>query len=138
MANKLTPTPKVAAAVLGGIIASAILANITLITPDLFEGLGKWSGLVYGLTITFVMGAAGWLKSEGDKANGDSAESVPAETPAATIPQPPATAATVSAPATQFPAAKVEAAQAFALAAVEPAEVQPVFEAPAIPPAPVA
>lgn len=126
MANKLTPTPKVAAAVLGGIIASAILANVTLITPDLFEGLGKWSGLVYGLTITLVMGAAGWLKSEGDNAAG-SDQTAPAETPAAKV----TVSDTNAAPAATFPAAKVEAAQASALAAVEPAPVAPVFEAPA-------
>jgi len=82
MSSKLTPTPKVSAAVIGGIIASAILANVTLITPDLFDGLGKWSGLVYGLTITLVMGAAGWLKSEGDTPAANEG-SKPAETPTA-------------------------------------------------------
>lgn len=121
MSNKLTPTPKVSAAVIGGIIASAILANVTLITPDLFDGLGKWSGLVYGLTITLVMGAAGWLKSESDiPATGDAATT--AETRAApVVPE--------LAPATVFPAAKVEAA----IAPVEPVTVTPVFEAPAAP-----
>lgn len=129
MANKLAPTPKVAAAVLGGIIASAILANVTLITPDLFEGLGKWSGLVYGLTITLVMGAAGWLKSEGDKAGDAPDQSAPAETPAAKV----TVGDTNAAAAATFPAAKVEAAQTSTLAAVEPAPVAPVFEAPAAP-----
>lgn len=129
MANKLAPTPKVAAAVLGGIIASAILANITLITPDLFDGLGKWSGLVYGLTITLVMGAAGWLKSEGDNASGAASDqSAPADIPTATIPP------IVYAPAATFPKAAVDAAVAAApLAAVEPAPVAPVFEAPVAP-----
>lgn len=109
MSSKLAPTPKVSAAVIGGIIASAILANITLITPDLFDGLGKWSGLVYGLTITLVMGAAGWLKSEGDAPASE-------ETPAVEV--------APAAPATVFPAAKVEAASA----PVEPVAVTPVFE----------
>jgi hypothetical protein len=117
MASNLAPTPKVAAAVIGGIVASALIANVTLITPDLFDGLGKWAGLVYGLTITLVMGAAGWLKSE---------SGTPAEDPA---PQPAATVEVPAAPATVFPAAKVEAA----LAAPEPVAVEPVFTPPATP-----
>lgn len=126
MSSKLTPTPKVSAAVIGGIVASAILANVTLITPDLFDGLGKWSGLVYGLTITLVMGAAGWLKSEGETPAANEADK-PAESPAAPVELP-------IAPAAVFPAAKVEAA----IAPVEPVAVTPVFEAPAAPVAPVA
>lgn len=128
MSSKLTPTPKVSAAVIGGIVASAILANVTLITPDLFDGLGKWSGLVYGLTITLVMGAAGWLKSEGD---------TPAADNAGTAAEAPTVAPVVvasAAPAAVFPAAKVEAA----IAPVEPVAVTPVFEAPAEAAAPVA
>jgi len=127
MSSKLTPTPKVSAAVIGGIIASAILANVTLITPDLFDGLGKWSGLVYGLTITLVMGAAGWLKSEGDTPAANEG-SKPAETPTA-----PAAPVSISdlAPAFTFPAAKVEAATA---PVIEPVTVTPVFEAPAVVP----
>jgi len=120
MSSKLAPTPKVAAAVIGGVVASALIANVTLITPDLFDGLGKWAGLVYGLTITLVMGAAGWLKSEGDtpaaKETGTAAESKQA-TPAPIE----------TAPATVFPAAKVDAA----LAAPEPVTVTPVFTPPA-------
>lgn len=130
MSSKLAPTPKVSAAVIGGILASAILANVTLITPDLFEGLGKWSGLVYGLTITLVMGAAGWLKSEGGTAAQDetgTAAETSAEAPAA----PAHETAHETAPATVFPAAKVESA-------AEPATVTPVFEAPAAPVAPAA
>ncbi|GGH93694.1 hypothetical protein ACFFGR_09085 [Arthrobacter liuii] len=122
MSSKLAPTPKVAAAAIGGIIASALLANITLITPDLFDGLGKFSSLVYGLTITLVMFAAGWLKSEGSTAAQDetaTAAEAPVTAPAAPV--------EVHAPATVFPAAKVEAA------AVEPVAVTPVFEAPAAP-----
>jgi hypothetical protein len=123
MASNLAPTPKVAAAVIGGIVASALIANVTLITPDLFDGLGKWAGLVYGLTITLVMGAAGWLKSE----SGTPAED-PAPQPVATV-EVPAAPVIDSAPATLFPAAKVEAA----LAAPEPVAIEPIFTPSATP-----
>jgi hypothetical protein len=105
MAN-ITPTPKVAAAGVAGIIAAALLANIDLITPDLFEGLGKWSHLVYGLTIALVMYVAGWLKSEAGS-----------DTPPPPQPEP--------APATT-PALE-------AVPAAEPAPVTPVYETPAAP-----
>lgn len=134
MAN-LAPTPKVAAAVVGGIIASAFLANITLITPDLFDGLGKWSGLVYGLTITLVMGVCGWLKSEEAKAEGDAQGAPASDTPVASQ----ATVAAEPAPAATFPKAAVEAALAAAEPATPaaPAEITPVYVAPETP-APVA
>lgn len=126
MTSKLAPTPKVSAAVIGGIIASAVLANVTLITPDLFDGLGKWSGLVYGLTITLVMGAAGWLKSESDSPATEPTDK-PAEAPTAGP-------VILTAPASTFPAAKVEAAASPAPEpVVEPVTVTPVFDAPAAP-----
>jgi hypothetical protein len=79
--SSLTPKPKVVAAVVGGIIASAILSNITLITPDLFTGLGKASGLVYGLTITLIMGLCGWLKSEAASGDDTASDTPPAPQP---------------------------------------------------------
>lgn len=119
--SDLTPKPKVVAAVVGGIIASAVLSNITLITPDLFTGLGKASGLVYGLTITLVMGICGWLKSEGTAVSGDASQATAGDTPP--VPQPDA----LRAPAT-FPTVATEAA----LAAAEPAPVTPVYTPPAV------
>jgi len=114
--STLTPKPKVVAAVVGGIIASAILSNITLITPDLFDGLGKASGLVYGLTITLIMGLCGWLKSEGASAPAGDTPSVPQSEPS-------------RAPGV-YPAAAVDAAETQAkidaiLSPADPAAVTP-------------
>ena len=97
--SSLAPKPKVVAAVVGGIIASAVLSNISLITPDLFSGLGKASGLVYGLTITLVIGVCGWLKSDGAPADTQK-DAAAGDTPP--VPQP--------APASVFPKAAVDAA----------------------------
>jgi hypothetical protein len=115
--SSLTPKPKVVAAVLAGIIASALLSNLTLITPDLFEGLGKFAGLVYGLTITVVIGVAGWLKSDAT-----AADTAPAQADPASVDLPPLEAPT--APSSVFPAAAVASAEA--------AEVTPVFTPPAV------
>jgi len=107
-------SPKVTASTLAGVVASLLLAVVTLITPDLFEGLGKWSNLAYGLTIALVMAVAGYLK--GDPLR---------ETP----PNPDGSYTVTSlpeAPATKFPAAAVEAALA-----AEPATVTPVYTPPA-------
>ena len=123
MSSKLAPTPKVAAAVIGGVVASALIANVTLITPDLFDGLGKWSGLVYGLTITLVMGGAGWLKSESGTPAADPA-SQPAEQPVATVAY-----AVETAPETVFPTAKVDAALAAPEPTIEPVTVTPILPA---------
>ena len=57
-------SPKVTAAGLAGVISALLLSVITLITPDLFDGLGKWSGLAYGLTIAVVTAVAGYLKDD--------------------------------------------------------------------------
>jgi hypothetical protein len=107
-------SPKVLASGLTGVIASLLLAVVTLITPDLFDGLGKWSNLAYGLTIALVMAAAGYLKSEGAPAD-TSKDASSGDTPS--VPLPDATRAPAS-----FPAAVVEAAQA-----AEPAPVTPVY-----------
>lgn len=139
MAN-LAPTPKVAAAAVAGIIASTILANVDLITPELFDGLGKWSHLVYGLVITLAMSGAGWLKSEGDNSGADDAARADlaqrTEAIAQKIKDLQGTPI-ITAPATVFPKAAVDAAVAAAEPA-SPVEVTPVFEAPITPPAPVA
>jgi hypothetical protein len=108
--SNLTPTPKVAAAAVAGIIAAALLANLDLITPDLFDGLGKWSHLVYGLTIALVMSAAGWLKSEGNAPTGTPPTPQPGPVPLPAI------------------VGSVEVAPVTA----EPAPVTPVYEAPVV------
>lgn len=111
--SSIAPKPKVVAAVIGGIVASALLSNLTLITPDLFDGLGKFSGLVYGLTITLVIGVCGWLKSDATAS---------ADTPVPSTPAPDAKPADApAAPATTFPAAAVASAEA------APVEVTPII-----------
>lgn len=113
--SSIAPKPKVVAAVIGGIVASALLSNLTLITPDLFDGLGKFSGLVYGLTITLVIGVCGWLKSDATASADPAAPAEPAPV------EKPADAP--AAPATTFPAAAVAAAEA------PPVEVTPIIPA---------
>ena len=96
-------SPKVTASAIAAVIAGLVLANINLITPDLFAGLGKWSGLVYALTIAVITTAAGWAKS-------DPLRTAPADPgPAAPVAKP-AEAPVV--PAIVFPAAAVAAAEA--------------------------
>jgi hypothetical protein len=57
-------SPKVIAAALGGILATAILSNLQYITPELFHFLGGWGLFGYGLTISAAAGAAGYLKRD--------------------------------------------------------------------------
>jgi hypothetical protein len=111
--SSLAPKPKVVAAVIGGIIASAVLSNVTLITPDLFTGLGKASGLVYGLTITLVIGVCGWLKSDATSAADSSAQPDPATVT-------PAPVDALTAPPSVYPSDAVAAAEA-------PVEVTPII-----------
>lgn len=107
---KTPVSPKVTASAIAAVIAGLVLANINLITPDLFAGLGKWSGLVYALTIAVITTAAGWAKS-------DPLRSAPAD------PAPASTPAEPTAPATVFPAAAVASAEA------APVEVAPIVPA---------
>lgn len=115
-------SPKVTAAGLAGVISALLLSVITLITPDLFDGLGKWSGLAYGLTIAVVTAVAGYLKNDPLRVT----QPVPSEppTPAAdsVVVNAPLTATEPAAPST-FPAAKVEEA----LATPAPVEVAPIL-----------
>lgn len=62
MANPISP--KVTASGLTGLITTLLLAVVTLITPDMFTGLGKWSSLAYGLVIALASAVAGWLKTD--------------------------------------------------------------------------
>jgi len=84
-------SPKVTAAGLAGIISALLLSVVTLITPDLFDGLGKWSGLAYGFTIALVTVVAGYLKNDPLRVV------PPVESPA---PAPAADSVTVNAPTT--------------------------------------
>jgi hypothetical protein len=123
-------SPKVTAGAVAGVIAAAVLANISLITPDLFTGLGKWSGLVYGLVITIAVSGAGWLK--GDPLRDAGAAAAPAPESPAPAPLPPVVQ-NIVAPAKTFPAAAIAAVTE----PVAPVTVTPVYEAPAAEAAPV-
>lgn len=88
---KTPVSPKVTASAVAGIIAAAVLANINLITPDLFTGLGKWSGLVYGLVITLAVTTAGWLKSDPLRSTSASTApdvTIPGSVPSGDVPVP--------------------------------------------------
>lgn len=115
-------SPKVTAAGLAGVISALLLSVITLITPDLFDGLGKWSGLAYGLTIAVVTAVAGYLKTDPLRVTQPTPTDPPAPAADTVTVNAPATAAEPAAPST-FPAAKVEAA----LAAPAPVEVAPIL-----------
>lgn len=63
--NPKNPTsPKVIAAVVAGLLLSAILSHIDSITPQMFAFLGPWAPFVYGLVITLIMGAAAYWKTD--------------------------------------------------------------------------
>ena len=111
-------SPKVTAAGLAGVISALLLSVITLITPDLFDGLGKWSGLAYGLTIAVVTAVAGYLKTDPLRVT----QPAPAGPPVPAADTVTVNAAEPATPTT-FPAAKVEAA----LAAPAPVEVAPIL-----------
>ena len=95
-------SPKVTAAGLAGVISALLLSVITLITPDLFDGLGKWSGLAYGLTIAVVTAVAGYLKNDPLRVTQPVPSDPPAPEPAAVVVNAPATAVNDPAPAVSF------------------------------------
>lgn len=107
-----TPTsPKVIAAVIAGILVSAVVSNISALTPDMFDFLGPWKLFAFGIFTTALMGLAAWWKTDPLRLNAkDEAPKPPAggglvaavEAPA--LPAPPA----VRAPAI-FPSAALNA-----------------------------
>jgi predicted lipid-binding transport protein (Tim44 family) len=134
---KIPVSPKVTASGLAAIIAGLFLANLDLITPDLFSGLGKWSGLVYALTIAIVTTVAGWLKSDPLRTAGLAAQAADNAQPApdAAVVNAPATVAEPAAPAV-VPTAPAALSGGFAskLAAITdaaPAEPVPAVAIPA-------
>ncbi|QDG61252.1 hypothetical protein [Pseudarthrobacter sp. NIBRBAC000502771] len=121
-------SPKVTAAGLAGVISALLLSVITLITPDLFDGLGKWSGLAYGLTIAVVTAVAGYLKNDPLRVTQPVPTEPPAPAAAAVVVNAPATAAEPAA-ATTFTAtaAKIDALPDMAPVVPAPAEVAPIL-----------
>ena len=121
-------SPKVTAAGLAGVISALLLSVITLITPDLFDGLGKWSGLAYGLTIAVVTAVAGYLKNDPLRVTQPDPSEPPAPAAAAVVVNAPATAAEPAAPTTfTATAAKIDALPDMAPVVPAPAEVAPIL-----------
>ena len=120
-------SPKVTAAGLAGVISALLLSVITLITPDLFDGLGKWSGLAYGLTIAVVTAVAGYLKNDPLRVVPPAEDTKPAPAADSVTVNAPATAAEPAAPTT-FTAtqAKIDALPAEPVIPA-PAEVAPII-----------
>jgi hypothetical protein len=103
-------SPKVTAAGLAGVISALLLSVITLITPDLFDGLGKWSGLAYGLTIAVVTAVAGYLKNDPLRVTQAPETAAPAPAADSVVVNAPATTAEPAAPTTfTATAAKIDA-----------------------------
>lgn len=124
-------SPKVTAAGLAGVISALLLSVITLITPDLFDGLGKWAGLAYGLTIAIVTAVAGYLKNDPLRVLPPADK--PSPSPSSVIVNAPATAAEPAAPTTfTATAAKIDALPDVS-AVPAPVEVAPVEVAPILP-----
>jgi len=100
MAFQTPISPKVTAAGLAGVISALLLSVITLITPDLFDGLGKWSGLAYGLTIAVVTAVAGYLKNDPLRVVPPTEDTKPAPAADSVTVNAPTTAAEPAAPTT--------------------------------------
>jgi hypothetical protein len=117
-------SPKVTAAGLAGVISALLLSVITLITPDLFDGLGKWSGLAYGLTIAVVTAVAGYLKTDPLRILPPATDDKPAPAADSVVVNAPATTAEPAAPTTfTATAAKIDALPALPA----PVEVAPIL-----------
>ena len=57
-------SPKVLAALIAGLLVSAIAPNVGLVTPDMLSSLGSWAPFWYGVAVTFIAGLAGYLKRD--------------------------------------------------------------------------
>lgn len=110
-------SPKVIVSVIVGIVLTAVVSNISAITPDMLNFLGPWKLFVFGVLITAVTGLAGWWKTDPLR--------VTPKADAITVPEAPA----LTAPATVFPAAKVDAALATPEPTIEPVTVTPILPA---------
>jgi hypothetical protein len=110
-------SPKVIVSVIVGIVLTAVVSNISAITPDMLNFLGPWKLFVFGVLITAVTGLAGWWKTDPLR--------VTPKADAITVPESQALTALA---AKVFPAAKVDAALA-AVPVIEPVTVTPIIPA---------
>ena len=132
-------SPKVIVSVIVGIVLTAVVSNVSAITPDMLDFLGPWKLFVFGTLITALMGLAAWWKTDPLRVTPESSKTDAAAIEASKQTSFAANTAIqakvvalreeLAAPVdpTIFPAAKVEAA----LAAPEPVAVEPVFTPPA-------
>lgn len=61
---KTPVSPKVWAVVIAGVLVTSILANFTLITPDMLSFLGPWRPFVEGVFVTAITAGAGYWKTD--------------------------------------------------------------------------
>jgi hypothetical protein len=124
-------SPKVIVSVIVGIVLTALVSNVSAITPDMLDFLGPWKLFVFGSLITALMGLAAWWKT-------DPLRVVPASTgPAPTVEA--AAAGVLTAKQTSLAATSVDPAAPVSFASTqakvdslpEPVEVTPVFTPPA-------
>jgi hypothetical protein len=120
-------SPKVIVSVIVGIVLTAVVSNVSAITPDMLDFLGPWKLFVFGSLITALMGLAAWWKTDPLRITPEQKNAVTDTAGIEASKQTSLAATAIDAPPTVFPAAKVDAA----LAAPEPVAVTPVFTPPA-------
>ena len=75
-------SPKITAVAIVGLLASIILPNIGLVTPEMLGSLGSWAPFWYGVAVTGLAVAAGWLKNDPLRTAGKHAQAASGEDPA--------------------------------------------------------
>jgi hypothetical protein len=121
-------SPKVIVSVIVGIVLTALVSNVSAITPDMLDFLGPWKLFVFGSLITALMGLAAWWKTDPLRVTPPAAEA------AAVAPKQASLAADANDYTVKVPVsfastqAKVDALPAEPVA---PVEVTPVFTPPA-------
>jgi len=122
-------SPKVIVSVIVGIVLTALVSNLSAITPDMLDFLGPWKLFVFGTLITTIMGLAGWWKTDPLRVHPPAEETAPAPAADSVVVNAPATAAEPAAPTT-FTAtqAKIDALpEAPAPVIAAPVEVAPIL-----------
>lgn len=61
---KTPVSPKITAVLAVGFIASIILPNVGLVTPEMLHSLGPWGPFWYGIAVTGLAAAAGWIRRD--------------------------------------------------------------------------
>jgi len=122
-------SPKVIVSVIVGIVLTAIVSNISAITPDMLDFLGPWKLFAFGTLITAVTGLAGWWKTDPLRINPNQKNAVTDTAAVEASKQTSLAATAIDAPPTVFPAAKVDAALAAPEPTVEPVTVTPILPA---------